>query len=173
MEAGKQGRVKNLQISNSRKVSTTPGVGWIEAGGGVSGTQEGLESPGRSWTHSGTDWWEVETQEMQMLLELFPETERGRKTLASPFFPPTRLLSLLPIRGSIKEVSPFGSLQRGWPPSDTELNRGRARNGFEGKQGQAQHWGTGVIFNLFKSQIHHLENWDDMYDYLLTTLLSA
>ena len=80
--------------------------------GGVSGTQEGLDSPGGSWTHSGTVWWEVKTQEMQLLLELFPETERGRKTLASPFFPPTRLLSLPPIGRSIKEVSSFGSLQR-------------------------------------------------------------
>ena len=63
---------------------------------------------------------------------------------------------------------------RGWHPSDTELSRGRARNGFEGKQAQAQHWGAGVIFNLSKSQIHHLENRDNnMYDYLLTTLLSA
>ena len=32
MEACKQGRVKNLQISNSRKARTTPGVGWTEAG---------------------------------------------------------------------------------------------------------------------------------------------
>ena len=32
MDTGKQGRVKNLQISNSRKVRTTPGVGWTEAG---------------------------------------------------------------------------------------------------------------------------------------------
>lgn len=51
--ANRGGRVKNLQISDSRKASTTPGIGGTKGGGGVSGTQEGLRSPDRRWTHSG------------------------------------------------------------------------------------------------------------------------
>ena len=73
MEEGKQGRVKHLQIKNGRRASTTPAAGGTEGGGGVSGTEEELKSPNRSWTHSGAVWREVETQDMQLLLE----AERG------------------------------------------------------------------------------------------------
>lgn len=46
------GRVTNLQINDGRSATTTPKVGETAGGHRVSGTQEGLESPDRSWSHS-------------------------------------------------------------------------------------------------------------------------
>lgn len=66
--------------------------------------------PRRDWSHqleTGPQWACLirrETQEMQLLLEILPEAERGKNALASPF-PPSRLLSLPPSAQSMQEAS--------------------------------------------------------------------
>lgn len=102
------GRVTDLQINNGRRATTTPGVGETAGGHRVSGTQEGLESPDRSWFHSKCSccWREGEIPQL-------------------PPAPPH-----LPMGNVCREPVDWPA---GIGHSVKQQSRGRVRNGFEGK----------------------------------------
>lgn len=130
-EANRRGR--HPQASNSRSTLITSGL---------SDMWEGLESPERSCTQKEAAWWEVETQEMQLLLEMLPEA-CGEGEI------PWLLLSSHP--PGFSRCLPLASLCR--KPVDLAAcwcwqSRERARNGVEGRQAQAQHQGLEFTFHL-------------------------